>query len=183
MTREIEPLVNALIQAVKMERDLFNETSDDYSTEALMLAKERTALCKKALLEARTPPEATGTRFERGCFVIMELMQAYERRVRTDCTTQEQIEKRPWECAEYIKAAEYLRAVWPAGAPIEPQGWQPIETAPADTDVLLYCPDRHYTNPERVELGQAKNTKGGSAHSWATHWMPLPSAPSTKAGS
>lgn len=68
-------------------------------------------------------------------------------------------------------------------APVEPQGWQPIETAPADTDVLLYCPDRHYTNPERVELGQAKNTKGGSAHSWATHWMPLPSAPSTKAGS
>lgn len=251
MTREIEPLVNALIQAVKMERDLFNETSDDYSTEALMLAKERTALCKKALLEARTPPEATGTRFERGCFVIMELMQAYERRVRSDCTP-EQIEKRPWECAEYLKAAEYLRNVWPpheppqpaeatecrycdevmkerddyhewadtlaydierlvgveigehsnlnspwgnahdaaeyeldkrARKPHEPQGWQPIETAPADTDVLLYCPDRHYTNPERVELGQAKNTKGGSAHSWATHWMPLPSAPSTKAGS
>lgn len=49
-TRDMEPLVAALIQAVKMERDLFNETSDDYSTEALMLAKERVALCKAALL-------------------------------------------------------------------------------------------------------------------------------------
>lgn len=128
---------------------------------------------------ACTPsPDESNRHFDRGCFVIMELMQAYERRVRSDCTPVE-IDKRPWECAEYLKASEYLRKVWP---PVEPEGWRPIETAPADTDVLLYCPDRHYTNPERVELGQAKNTKGGSAHSWATHWMPVPSAPSTKGG-
>lgn len=206
--------------------------------------------------ERRSPDDTTGPsspdesnrHFDRGCFVIMELMQAYERRVRSDCTPVE-IDKRPWECAEYLKASEYLRKVWPppeppqpaeatecrycdevmkerddyhewadtlaydierlvgveigehsnlnspwgnahdaaeyeldkrARKPHEPEGWRPIETAPADTDVLLYCPDRHYTNPERVELGQAKNTKGGSAHSWATHWMPVPSAPSTK---
>lgn len=56
-TRDMEPLVAALIQAVKMERDLFNETSDDYSTEALMLAKERVALCKAALLGISHEPE------------------------------------------------------------------------------------------------------------------------------
>lgn len=68
---------------------------------------------------ARTPsPDESNRHFERGCHVIMELMQAYERRVRSDCTTQEQIDKRPWECAEYIKAAEYLRKVWPPHEPL-----------------------------------------------------------------
>lgn len=67
---------------------------------------------------ARTPsPDESNRHFERGCHVIMELMQAYERRVRSDCTTQEQLDKRPWECAEYIKAAEYLRKVWPPHEP------------------------------------------------------------------
>lgn len=46
-------LVNALIQAVKMERDEFHERcNNSYSTEALMLAKERVALCKRALIDA-----------------------------------------------------------------------------------------------------------------------------------
>lgn len=53
---------------------------------------------------------------ERGCFVLMEMMKAYERRIRTDCRNQEELEKRPWECAEYLAAASYLRTVWPAGA-------------------------------------------------------------------
>lgn len=68
----------------------------------------------------RTPsPDESNRHFDRGCFVIMELMQAYERRVRSDCTP-EQIEKRPWECAEYLKAAEYLRNVWPPHEPPQP---------------------------------------------------------------
>lgn len=50
---------------------------------------------------------------ERGAFCLMEMMQAYERRVRSDCKTPEEIEKRPWECSEYIKAANYMRAVHP----------------------------------------------------------------------
>jgi len=60
-------------------------------------------------------------------------------------------------------------------------GWRPIETAPRDTDVLLYCPRLALSNPERIELGQAVMThgqeRGWSYHSWATHWMPLPSLP------
>jgi hypothetical protein len=68
----------------------------------------------------RTPSlDESNRHFDRGCFVIMELMQAYERRVRSDCTP-EQIEKRPWECAEYLKAAEYLRNVWPPHEPPQP---------------------------------------------------------------
>lgn len=48
-----QPLVTALFQAVKMERDLFNERDDEsYSSEAIMLAKERVALCKAAVLTA-----------------------------------------------------------------------------------------------------------------------------------
>lgn len=61
--------------------------------------------------------------------------------------------------------------------------WQPIETAPHKKEVLLFCPFRHVTNPERIEVGMA--TKGRrvcgisnfSAHAWATHWMPLPEPP------
>jgi hypothetical protein len=48
----------------------------------------------------------------RGCFVLMEMMQAYERRVLSDCKTEDDIKARPWECAEYLKAADYLRKVW-----------------------------------------------------------------------
>jgi hypothetical protein len=54
--------------------------------------------------------------------------------------------------------------------------WQPIETAPHDEILLLYCPDRGCsTNPERFEVGYATREKSGymSAHPWATHWMRL----------
>lgn len=55
--------------------------------------------------------------------------------------------------------------------------WQPIETAPIDERVLLFCPDRgNVTNKERVELDYAR-TSSGSHHAWATHWAPLPSGP------
>ena len=61
--------------------------------------------------------------------------------------------------------------------------WQPIETAPKDVDVLLYCPDRGVANCERIELGPASSgwTRYGvsnmSYHTWATHRMPLPPFP------
>ena len=55
-------------------------------------------------------------------------------------------------------------------------GWRPIETAPVDLPVLLYCPNLGVANPERIELGPA-HTSRGSHHSWATMWMPLPAAP------
>ena len=57
------------------------------------------------------------------------------------------------------------------------EGWQPIETAPSDTVVLLYSPDRGVANEARIECREYRNTKGGSRHAWATHWMPLPPPP------
>lgn len=57
------------------------------------------------------------------------------------------------------------------------QEWQPIETAPSDTVVLLYSPDRGIANEEKIECRDFRSTKGGSQHAWATHWMPLPNPP------
>jgi Protein of unknown function (DUF551) len=64
--------------------------------------------------------------------------------------------------------------------------WQPIETAPANTEVLLFCPDRGCeSNTERIELGMASRgwrnsvCSNMSYHQWATHWMPLPPPPET----
>jgi hypothetical protein len=53
--------------------------------------------------------------------------------------------------------------------------WQPIETAPEHCRVLLYCPYRCVSNPERIEADYY--SFNGSYHSWATHWMPLPQPP------
>ena len=50
---------------------------------------------------------------ERGNYCLAQLMQAYERRIRTDCKSQEEIDKRPWECAEYVDAAQFLRQQHP----------------------------------------------------------------------
>jgi hypothetical protein len=55
--------------------------------------------------------------------------------------------------------------------------WQPIETAPSDTQVLLYTPNLHESNPERIESRVYHDSRAGSRHAWATHWMPLPPPP------
>jgi hypothetical protein len=41
--------------------------------------------------------------------VIQELMAAYERRIRSLCTTPEELAKEPWRCMEYIGAETLLR--------------------------------------------------------------------------
>jgi hypothetical protein len=67
--------------------------------------------------------------------------------------------------------------------------WRDINTAPVNDEVLLYCPERHFTNKERVEIGVAyrcsydikgNERAGSSAHAWATHWMHPPSPPNSK---
>lgn len=73
-------------------------------------------------------------------------------------------------------------------ATVKKEQWQPIETAPANSKILLYCPDSGCpTNKERIELDYAKYgrridniSSSMSFHSWATHWMPLPQAPQTE---
>lgn len=54
--------------------------------------------------------------------------------------------------------------------------WKPIDTAPVDIQVLLFCPSRDVTNRERIEVAAA-HTSGGSHHAWATHWAYLPNGP------
>lgn len=57
------------------------------------------------------------------------------------------------------------------------QEWQPIDTCPVDTCVLMFCPDTGLTNDERIESGIYHCTRGGYRHAWATHWMSLPKPP------
>jgi hypothetical protein len=65
--------------------------------------------------------------------------------------------------------------------------WQPIDTAPENIKLLLYCPELCESNPERIEIGFASRGSyymGGqkcpgtwSEHAWATHWAYLPVFP------
>lgn len=80
---------------------------------------------------------------------------------------------------ELIRAVDALPADMTSG-----DGWRPIEEAPVDTPVWLYCPHREpITNPERIEYGVA-HTSTGLHHAWATLWQPaikpLPPTPASK---
>ena len=74
-------------------------------------------------------------------------------------------------------ASEYIRA------DLVTQ-WQPIETAPHDTDVLLASPSEWTNTGWIIEVGKAswgrRYDSGASSLSWhgrATHWMPIPKVP------
>ncbi len=71
--------------------------------------------------------------------------------------------------------------------------WQPIETAPKNADILLYCPrrgvvcgrwsdERYATKPkpywthDRERLFGVRETREDQP----THWMPLPEAPNDR---
>ena len=77
-----------------------------------------------------------------------------------------------------VVARAALTAIEAAGA------WQPIRTAPDNVKVLLFCPRRGPSNPERVEMDYAiSGVQIGpyssiSRHPWATHWQYPPAAPS-----
>jgi hypothetical protein len=68
---------------------------------------------------------------------LLELMAAYERKVRSACATPEEIAKEPWRCSEYIKAENALR-----GKPV------PIVNIPAATKD---------TNDAAAPVGQASD--------------------------
>jgi hypothetical protein len=65
--------------------------------------------------------------------------------------------------------------------------WEPIETAPLETRIMLWCPDRQRKNEEPVFVfgsivqfsdGRRKVYGDGMNGDWEfTHWMPLPSPP------
>jgi hypothetical protein len=84
-------------------------------------------------------------------------------------------------CAEICKAIDHLAD---QGYLSDRSAWQPIENAPHNELVLLYCPDQGcVSNKERIELDYAvqgyRNEVSSSIshHGWATHWMPLPKPP------
>jgi hypothetical protein len=82
------------------------------------------------------------------------------------------------------------REVYVSMLAVAPSGWQPIETAPKDRDVLLYCkargavrgrwedcyfarnPRPYWTNDREALFGVT-----GTRNDQPTHWMPLPPAP------
>ena len=84
----------------------FNSSNETERADAYMAAcdyeRAHRAMAERLLLQS-----------ERGNYCLAQLMQAYERRIRTDCKSQEEIDKRPWECAEYVDAAQFLRQQHP----------------------------------------------------------------------
>ncbi len=90
---------------------------------------------------------------------------------------------------QYPELADDMRELC-ARAMVEPDDWQPIETAPKDVDVLLFCPrfgvvrgrwsdekyaktPRPYWKNDRTNLFGIQETRKNQP----THWMPLPEVP------
>lgn len=109
--------------------------------------------------------------FERAAYHLSRIMLAYERRVRTGLTP-EQIEKRPWECAEYVAAATFLRRAW-KDAPAAVNGfvgfaWL-IETDDPLGHTQYYCgPGEWCDNPNHA----MKFTSEDAARN-ADHWREM----------
>lgn len=57
--------------------------------------------------------------------------------------------------------------------------WQPIDTAPADTELLLGWFHQFLGDGRcwHMTVDFACSTRGGWWHGQATHWMPLPEPP------
>lgn len=107
------------------------------------------------------------TLYERACYHIMQMLVAYERRVVTGLTP-EQIAKRPWECHEYIAAAEFLRRTWKdAPAPINGfvgTAWL-IETNDPVGSTLYYCaPGEWCSNPNHAMKFASESDASASDH-------------------
>ena len=65
-------------------------------------------------------------------------------------------------------------------AALQPQGWQPIETAPKDGQEFVTANSMQGFVKELVSWNRIHGywqSKGKSIHMQATHWMPLPARP------
>jgi hypothetical protein len=87
---------------------------------------------------------------------------------------------------EVIEAAEQAISRTLASALAQRDAWQPIETAPPNTTVLLFEPEVE-GRAGSIITGMARwgwstdTVSNWSENSWATHWMPLPASPSPSA--
>jgi hypothetical protein len=63
--------------------------------------------------------------------------------------------------------------------PATPQGWQPIETAPADERLLLFDGLLRVIGAFNTWKGFWESESGSRLQKTPTHWMPLPAAPAT----
>lgn len=110
--------------------------------------------------------EATKAMVEAGAEVAY--LRNREGTIAWDCLTEKF--KQEWR----DRAASVIEAALTAAAK---EGWQPIETAPRDIEVLLgwwtTWPDRQW----KMSSDLAGSTKGGWLHGQATHWQPLPEPP------
>ncbi len=73
-----------------------------------------------------------------------------------------------------------LPSAQPAAQPVQPQGWQPIETAPKDGQEFVTANSMQGFVKELVSWNRIHGywqSKGKSIHMQATHWMPLPARP------
>jgi len=103
-------------------------------------------------------------------------------------------EERAWAIAERYASSKGeamslkmdILAIVAGAGQISASGWQPIETAPHATDVLLYSPVLGSLEA-RMEVGYASGGRRDAVgstmwyHGTATHWMPLPAAPTPEA--
>lgn len=79
--------------------------------------------------------------------VALDLMMgAYERRIRSDCQTREQLDAKPWECAEWHNAEGAVRAYRRREVPMSEN---PLATA-----ILKFAPDLALQLKERWEAAQ-----------------------------
>jgi len=139
--------------ALKEVNDAYEDTKNPYYTTSLLLVPISIYPTIKAALENLSQPQQQEA--------VGDMTQSYN------------IEKEP-EKFGFVKGWNARGAALTA---TKPAGWRTIDSAPADCDILLYCPTLCASNEERIEVGYYKNTKGGTMHSWATHWQPLPAPP------
>jgi len=84
------------------------------------------------------------------------------------------------DCSYHYIHIEGEWRAWQAAQAVQP-GWRTIESAPKDgTEIFLGCKDGSMTCATYSKRDKRWHGDIHDPCEWATHWMPLPAAPSTK---
>lgn len=139
--------------------------------------------CNDLQASVPAPPVAQdSSAYQMASVIVSDLMGDV-----TDDLTQEQ------EDAHVAAVARYLGVQLRRFAPT--QDWQPIETAPTNTSVLVFVPRAEHYGPGiyraiLVDMGTGRRWMTTGCHvgrdlgpdSQPTHWMPLPAPPRSADG-